>query len=193
MGKSLIIKIKASDLLWLTLLGIFGIVIYNICFFKGLNLIPASSASLIVAMNPAVIALLSFLFLKESLNGYKILGILCCILGCYIVISSKDPSAVHMNNHFIGELWIFGGVLSWGIYTVFSKKVVPVIGSIHAVYYSAIIGTIILLLLNLSNPTQIQSDLAILDHQSLSMLLFLGSIGSALAYIATCKLRATFL
>jgi drug/metabolite transporter (DMT)-like permease len=38
-------------------LGFFGIFTYNICFFYGLHYITASRASLIVALNPAMIAL----------------------------------------------------------------------------------------------------------------------------------------
>jgi len=65
----------------LVLLGLCGIFFYNLCFFYGLHYINASRASLIVALNPAVIGLASWLLFKERLGRAKWLGIGLCLLG----------------------------------------------------------------------------------------------------------------
>jgi len=52
----------------LAVLGFFGIFFYNLCFFYGLQYINASRASLIVALNPAVIGLASWWLFKERLG-----------------------------------------------------------------------------------------------------------------------------
>ncbi len=65
--------------LQLTLLGFFGIFFYNLCFFYGLQYINASRASLIVALNPAVIGLASWLLFKERLGRVKLPASPCAL------------------------------------------------------------------------------------------------------------------
>lgn len=108
--------------LQLTLLGFFGIFFYNLCFFYGLRYINASRASLIVALNPAVIGLASWLLFKERLGRAKVAGIAICITGAGLVIISRDPRLLAVTpDTWIGDLLIFGCVLSWGVYSLFSR------------------------------------------------------------------------
>ena len=55
-------KIKRGQIIPLLLLGMTGIFSYNVFFFKGLKLIDAGRASLIIANNPIFITLLSAYF-----------------------------------------------------------------------------------------------------------------------------------
>jgi drug/metabolite transporter (DMT)-like permease len=59
---------------------------YNIFFFKGLKLIPASRAAWIIATNPIVISLLSALLFKEKLRRIQIIGIIISVVGAIIAI-----------------------------------------------------------------------------------------------------------
>lgn len=52
----------------LAVLGFFGILFYNLCFFYGLHYINASRASLIVALNPAVIGLASLVAVQGAVE-----------------------------------------------------------------------------------------------------------------------------
>ena len=65
----------ARQFVRLAVLGCFGIFFYNLCFFYGLHYINASRASLIVALNPAVIGVASWWLFKERLGAAKWLGI----------------------------------------------------------------------------------------------------------------------
>ena len=56
MRRQLVIGLTARQLFTVVALGFFGIFAYNIFFFYGLQHINASRASLIVALNPALIA-----------------------------------------------------------------------------------------------------------------------------------------
>src|SRR5471030_2038355 len=88
---------SARQWLQLALLGFFGIFFYNLCFFYGLHYINASRASLIVALNPAVIGLASWLLLKERLGRAKVAGIAICIAGASIVIVSRNSQLLASN------------------------------------------------------------------------------------------------
>lgn len=79
----------------LALLGFFGIFFYNLCFCFGLQQVNASRASLIVALNPAVIALASWALFKERLSRRKLLGILSCLAALHLVLQRPATHRCH--------------------------------------------------------------------------------------------------
>lgn len=170
--------------LQLALLGFFGIFFYNVCFFYGLQYINASRASLIVALNPAVIGLASWLLFKERLARVKVIGIVACIGGAGAVIVSRNPQLLAATpDAWIGDVLILGCVLGWGVYSLFSRSLNQALGPVQTVTYSILLGT--LMLWTLAAVRGELSWTALLDlgvTQWLS-LVYLGVFGSALAYI----------
>ena len=178
------IKVNRSQLFKIIGLGFCGIYTYNLFFFYGLHYTSASRASLIVALNPAVMAIFSYLFYRERLSGMKMSGVILCLLGAAAVIFSKSPDTfLAEKSNWRGDALIFGCVLSWVAYSVFCKNIVKEIGPLHTVTYSIWAGAGLLTAtaaatgqLNLA----LARDLSAVDFFSL---LYLGAIGSALAYI----------
>ncbi|AKA24135.1 DMT family transporter [Pseudomonas chlororaphis] len=168
----------------LSVLGFFGIFFYNLCFFEGLQSINASRASLIVALNPAVIALASWALFKERLGGGRLLGIVLCLLGAAVVILSRDPGAFASGaGSWRGDVLIFGCVLGWGVYSLFSRNLNRTLGPLQTVTYSILLGTAMLW-----GATALRGELRLEALSGLGLeqglsLLYLGVLGSALAYI----------
>lgn len=170
--------------LQLTVLGFFGIFFYNLCFFYGLHYINASRASLIVALNPAVIGLASWLLFKEHLSRAKVAGIAICIAGASLVIVSRNPQLLAGNaDAWIGDLLIFGCVVCWGIYSLCSKELNHSLGPVQTVTYSILLGTVMLLVTSAVRGELSVAALASLGPQQWLSLMYLGGLGSALAYI----------
>ncbi|MFJ2682981.1 DMT family transporter [Pseudomonas sp. NPDC087342] len=168
----------------LALLGFFGIFFYNLCFFYGLHYINASRASLIVALNPAVIGLASWLLFKERLSRAKVAGIAICIAGAGMVIVSRNPQLLAANaDAWIGDLLIFGCVLSWGVYSLFSKELNQTLGPVQTVTYSILLGTAMLWITSALRGELSVDVLISLGPQQWLSLMYLGVLGSALAYI----------
>jgi len=69
-------RLTARQMLVVGALGATGIFAYNLFFFNGLSLIAASSAALIIALNPVFITLSSALIHKEPLPLRRMIGIL---------------------------------------------------------------------------------------------------------------------
>jgi len=122
------------------LLGMTGIFAYNAMFFKGLSLIEASRAALIVATCPAFIAVASALFLKERLTFVRAMGIPVSILGAAVVISRGDLRQVAVGGVGLGELFILGCVLSWTAYSLIGKVVMQRLSPLTSVSYSSVAG-----------------------------------------------------
>ena len=170
--------------LQLALLGFFGIFFYNLCFFYGLHYINASRASLIVALNPAVIGLASWLLFKERLSRIKVFGIVICIAGASLVIVSRNPQLLAGNpDAWIGDLSIFGCVLGWGVYSLFSKDLNQTLGPVQTVTYSILLGTLMLWVTSAVRGELSVATLASLGPTQWMSLMYLGVLGSALAYI----------
>ncbi|QHF50670.1 DMT family transporter [Pseudomonas sp. S49] len=170
--------------LQLALLGFFGIFFYNLCFFYGLQYINASRASLIVALNPAVIGLVSWWLFKERLGRVKTAGIATCMVGAGLVIISRNPQLLAATPHaWIGDLLILGCVLGWGVYSLFSRDLNRTLGPVQTVTYSILIGTVMLWALAALRGELSWQALNNLGLAQWLSLLYLGVLGSALAYI----------
>ncbi|WP_339373212.1 DMT family transporter [Xenorhabdus nematophila] len=178
------VKINKNQMMKIIFLGFFGIYVYNICFFYGLKYIDASRASLIVAINPVVIAIFSYFFFRERLPAISVGGIILCLLGAGFVIVSNNPLLLESGNgSMIGDISILGCVISWVIYSVFCKKTVNEIGALHTVAYSVLAGAIMLTVTVLVTGEMNQTALSLLSFSDLISLIYLGVVGSAIAYI----------
>lgn len=173
-------KLQPMDIFLVVLLGLSGVFAYNILFFSGLKDVTASRASLIIASNPAFIALFSCLFFRERLDLLKILGICLSMSGAVVVISQGNPLAVVDGNVGWGELCIFGCVVSWVTYSLIGKAALKRLTPLTAVTYSCVIGAACLAL-----PAYAQGLAQNLTHYSGTVwlgVLYLGFFGSALGF-----------
>ncbi len=134
-------KPAAGDVLPLILMGMTGVFAYNVFFFKGLQLIAAGRAALIVANNPAVIAFFSAILFKDRLTAYRGAGIFLSVTGAMVVISGGNPVKALSGGVGAGELWILGCVASWATYSLIGKKGAAHLSPLVSVCYSSIVGT----------------------------------------------------
>jgi len=136
--------LNPSQRLAMLVLGLSGVFAYNVLFFKGLKLIAAGRASLIIANNPILIALLSAVFFKQRLTILQGLGILMSVSGAVVVISNGQIGRL-LEPLAAGDLYIFGAVLSWVTYSLVGKAVLRGLSPLVAVAYSATLGAVCLL------------------------------------------------
>ncbi|GAB5342848.1 DMT family transporter [Pseudomonas fluorescens] len=175
---------SARQLVRLFVLGFFGIFFYNLCFFYGLHYVNASRASLIVALNPAVIGLAGWWLFKERLSAGKVAGIALCLVGAAVVIVSRNPQVLHSTaSNWRGDGLIIGCVVGWGIYSLFSRELNRSLGPLQTVTWSVLLGTLMLTLLSLVMGRFTVAGLGSLQLPQVFSLLYLGVLGSALAYI----------
>jgi len=137
-------RVKAKHIPPLVVLGLTGVFAYNIFFFKGLKIVEAGRAALIVATCPVFIAAFSALFLKERLTFFKIWGILISLAGAGIVITRGDLVQTAGGSFGVGEVYILGCVMCWVVYSLVGKEVMKELSPLAAVAYSSVVGTVLL-------------------------------------------------
>lgn len=138
-------RLTARQFFLLVLLGLSGVFAYNFFFFSGLQSIAASRAALIISSNPAFIALFAAYFFHERLTSVKVLGILLSVGGAAVIISRGHPDIILQGKLGVGELYIFGCVASWVLYSLVGKIAMQKLSPLISVTYACTIGAFCLL------------------------------------------------
>jgi drug/metabolite transporter (DMT)-like permease len=133
-----------KQLIPLLLMGMTGVFLYNVLFLKGLKLIEAGRAAIIIANNPIFIAIMSALVFRDRLNPLKVSGILISVAGAVTVITRGQFSAGLGGGFGWGEAYIFGCVASWVTYSLLGKSALSELSPLVAVTYSSVIGAVCL-------------------------------------------------
>ena len=173
--------IRKKQIFPIILLGLTGVFAYNVFFFKGLRLIDAGRASIIIANNPIFITLLSWLIFRERLTLLKFSGVLISVTGAVIVISRGDLNGIINGGLGLGEFFIFCCVASWICYSLIGKTVMTDLSPLASVTYSAIIGTTCLFI-----PAVFEGMLNDIRHYMVSewiSIFYLGFFGTVLGFV----------
>ena len=103
----------------------FGNFLFSICMLFGVAMTSALAAGVIMAAIPAVVALLSRVFLHERIAPRVAAGIACAVGGIALVSASNHASAGTAggtSGSLLGNLLLMGAVTCESIYVVVGKK-----------------------------------------------------------------------
>lgn len=118
---------------WLVFLESFlGNFLFTICMITGVSMTSAVSAGVIMSAIPAVVALMSWIFLKEKITLRVWGAVACGAIGIGMLSLAKsthgaDAGAGAGHNAWLGNLLVFGAVLCEGSYAVIGKKLTAVL------------------------------------------------------------------
>lgn len=118
-------KLAPSDRRLLFIESFFGNFLFSVCMLFGVSLTSAVAAGVILAAIPGVVALMSWLLLKERIAGRVIAGIGCAVAGIALVSLTKNPAA---ESSLWGNLLLLGAVTCEALYVVIGKKLTGNLG-----------------------------------------------------------------
>jgi drug/metabolite transporter (DMT)-like permease len=173
--------VRKNQVIPLILLGMTGVFSYNVFFFKGLKIIHAGRASVIIACNPVFIALFASYLFKERLTLTKFAGIVISVTGAIVVISRGSPIEILQGNVGLGELFIFGCVMSWAAYSLIGKAVMKDLSPLLSVSYSSVVGAVGLFI-----PAYLEGMVQHFSHYSKMEwfgIFYLGFFGTVLGFV----------
>lgn len=106
-----------------------GNFLFSICMLFGVSMTSAVSAGVIMAAIPAVVALMSWIFLRERIGLRVWAAVACAAAGIGLLALSKSGASAHgatgdvaQDKVWLGNLLVFGAVLCEGAYAVIGKK-----------------------------------------------------------------------
>lgn len=116
-------KVSTKDIFLLGAASFFGLSMNQIPFFYGLSLTSPIDASIVVTMLPIATMILAALFLKEPVTQMKIIGVLVGASGALLIVLNSAPEQGG-NGNMMGNLIVFLGVISFGIYLTVFKNLI---------------------------------------------------------------------
>ena len=123
--------------------AIFGVMANQLIFFNGLNLGSPVNASIIMTLNPVIVLLLSYWFLKERITKQKVVGILIGALGVLLLIFNKEVSLD--NSSFLGDVFIFLNATFYAIYLILVRPLMQRYEAITVIKWVFLFGTLMII------------------------------------------------
>lgn len=139
-------------------MGITGVALFNIFQFLALERTTSTNAGLISTMNTMSIALFSFAFLKEKINGLQLLAMVLSFIGVFLVLSKGDWQLLWHFQLNTGDLWMMAAVCVWGLYSVCSKWAMQTTSPLMATLYAGLFGVLILVPFTINDFTFSEID-----------------------------------
>ena len=119
---------------WLLFLeSLLGNFLFSICMLFGISMTSAVSAGVVMAGIPAMIALMSWAFLRERIGARMWAAAACAVLGLALLAWSRSGApgqdgAAASGAQWLGNLLVFGAVVCEGAYAVIGKKLTGTLG-----------------------------------------------------------------
>jgi len=145
-------------LLPLFLMGITGVVLFNIFQFLAVERTTASNVGLITTLNAISIAVFSAIFLKEKMTFLQMVAMLFSLFGVLLVLTKGNMELLLSFEINKGDLLMLLAVAVWGIYSICSKWATTKTSPMMATLYAGIFGLIVLLPFNFSSFTVTNVD-----------------------------------
>ena len=163
-----------SDIGYFLLLGFIGITVYHLALNYGELFVSAGATSLIIAIAPAITAVLAYAFLAERLPLWGWIGIAVSFAGVVLIVLG-DGGAVGFNPY---ALFILLSALATSVFFVMQKRVLAHYRAVEVVAYSTWAGTLPLLVFSGS----LVEGVGAAGATVLWAVVYLGLFPSALAY-----------
>jgi drug/metabolite transporter (DMT)-like permease len=174
-----------QDLGWMALVGVFGVVGFNLPVTFGTQSLPAGAVGLLITTEPVWISIISVAVLRERLFWSLPAGLVLAAAGAVVLLAGHAPAA-----HLLGDAGAGGvvggaglvllGAFSWAIYAVAVRPFTRKYGSMTSTGLTVALGT--LPLLGAWNPALLDRS-AHLGGDAWEALVFLGGACTVLATI----------
>ena len=136
-------KIHLRDSKYFIGTGIFSIVLFNWCYFTSINQLSLSFAVILLYTAPAFVVVLSYLFLKESMDSMKIISVIGTLIGCILIAGINIKETPSMN--LVGILTGLGAGFGYALYTIFGKFALLKYRPFTVTFYTFFVASITLL------------------------------------------------
>lgn len=172
------LKIIKENYIVLLFMSITGTFVYNWLTYVALQYTTSLNASLICALNPAIIMIFSFFILKIKIKRVQVLGLIFSFIGVLLVITKGKPFLAFQLNYNIGDGFMILCVIMWGLYSVIGKKAnhIPPITTIAITAFFGCLATIPFLI---NTPL----DFPNLTSASILGIIFIGVFPSFLSFL----------
>ena len=134
-----------GDLRAFAILGFTGIFVSTGGTYLGIAFTTASSAALLQAASPVMVAIGAWLYLGERLRRRQWAGVLLSALGVVLVVTRGRWRAIVHLELLPGDFILLFSQAGWAVYTVYGKRVLAVHSPAVATTAAYLLGSLMLL------------------------------------------------
>lgn len=164
-------------------LALTGVAAFNTLVYIGLHYTTSINASLMNSSTPIIIYILSFIFLKERLTKFQLLGTLLSLAGVLFIISGGSLQSLLSFSFNKGDLIVLVAVVCWSVYSLLIKKYAGKLPGYSTFLVTIAFGAI--MLLPFAVYEQLTSSQAIVWNAStIGAIFYVGIIASIVAFLS---------
>ncbi len=109
-------KISLKDIPLFLGLGFGSILFFTVCYFTAINMMPLSTAAILLYTSPVWIMLMSILFFREKMDTRKLLALVLAFAGC-VLVSGISGEGMSLTGLLVG----LGSGIGYGLYSILGK------------------------------------------------------------------------
>lgn len=165
------------------ILALTGVAAFNTLVYIGLHYTTSINASLMNSSTPIMIYILSFIFLKEKLSTFQILGTALSLSGVLFIISGGSFVSLLDFSFNKGDLIVVVAVFCWSIYSLLVKQYAGRLPGQSTFIVTILIGALMLL------PFYIHETLTLAESvhwewTTIAAILYVGVFASIVAFLS---------
>ncbi len=111
-----------KNLIYLIILGITSVTIFNSIVYYALNFTQVISGVLMISTIPVMIIFISSLLKTDKTNIFQILGVILSFVGVIAIITKADIELIKQLKFNKGDLTMVVAMLSWATYSALLKQ-----------------------------------------------------------------------
>jgi drug/metabolite transporter (DMT)-like permease len=134
-----------KELPWLVVLGLTGVTLLYLFQFLGIHFTNAPTASVLINTNVIFIAILSGLYLHETLTRKRVAGIVLSFIGVFVIMFSdiSKQALTFYNIFFIGGILMLLSAFCWALYSFVGKRLLKTYDEFVITTYAFGFGTLL--------------------------------------------------
>ena len=171
---------RSIDFLRLAIPGVLNVAISMFLLQLAIYYGRATITAILISSNPIFVAIFGYMILKEKLSVWRVWGIFAGLVGMILVVFAEKEITGTGRNMVLGVIFGVLASISFGLYTVVSKKYVRTYGNFLLNSFSFISGAMILLISALLVKTPIQFEITL---KSIAILAYMGVFITGISYL----------
>lgn len=141
------LRVQTRHLIYFIIMGVVGVGLHQLAWVSSVSLNGAAVATVLVYINPTIVALISVRFLGEKLDRNKIIALVLTLLGMILVAQMYIPENLQLNG--LGILVGLGTGVTWATYAIIGQFISRRYSPWASLFYAFLFGALFLLPLQL--------------------------------------------
>lgn len=164
-------------------MAITGVACFNTLVYIGVYYTTSINASLMNSSTPIIIYILSFIFLKERLSKFQLIGTALSLAGVAFILSKGSLETLLSFSFNKGDLIVLIAVFCWGVYSLLVKQYAGRLPGYSTFLVTIALGVIMLLPLTIYELMTTSVEI-IWSPSTIGAILYVGIVASIIAFLS---------